>query len=157
MCVSGAQSGVEISRIESLLSDATLPKGMTLGGCHILAEAGLLLIFPEVSAHPEVTETSGESLVWDGRVRFTGERAHLRSLEWVCWGERPVPSHYRSPSLPDFNVRKALPVGISPGGELACVPHLDDSGKILAQDLGTTRLAELFCHRTEVFPGETRL
>lgn len=157
MCISGASTPVQLTRISEVMENRAQAKGLTLGGCFVEGSGDDLLIASEVDKSTQETDISRDSVIWSGRSCLSGPDETLRSCNWVPWGERSVPSRLRNKPLPPFAVRRSLPVGLSSDGEVTLVPHLDENCGIRAKDLGTMRLFRLFRHQTEVFEHETRL
>ena len=149
--VSGREQFVDVARMKAVLDQPDLEKGLTLGGCVLREEEAHILIVPELDqSNVRNADLGRMGQVWDGRVLFKRKSAS----DFTPWGDQSVPQRLRTPQLPSYPVRKALPIIIGSDSRTKHVPHMESIGNERPHDLGPERLMTLLRHPTEFFSRE---
>lgn len=155
ICVSGQTRGADLSKVETLLDRLNAGEGGTLGGCVVALENQHVLITAEQpNDGPGQIVNLDRAFVWAGRILLSGESGSNRTAQWASFSERTVSSHLRALDLPDFAIRRTLPVILSRDGEVEACPHLQADSGYTVSDLGKERACTLVSHVTEFFRKE---
>ena len=157
-CVAGEERLLQASQLELLLQSGAAELGATIGGCYLRREYGRILVSAEPGrAAGALTERLGQDWVWNGRIRLSGENRTDRSPSVRNWGEAEIPARLRELPLPEFAVRRVLPLVADEKGQGFHVPHLEPDVGFRVSDLGPKRFLSLLEHRSEFFLSESRV
>lgn len=143
------------SILEAVLELEGLERGRTLGGCYMKRTADKVLIAAEpIPESDQSIVFAGNTMVWNGRIGFELPEGTGRTLKLAQWGKRGVPAELTGSDLPDYDVRRSLPVLLTGEEHAFRIPHLEKCADLKVYDLAPERFLSLLSFSTDFFAKE---
>ena len=156
-CVSGKPLLPRTDRVMKLLA-MRQPVKTTLHGCFIARDESSWLIAPEpapAQGQEHVRFDEKATSVWQGRSEVIASPDVDTRLGH--WAEKQVPDRLREKDLPEFEIRRVMPVWEDGDGRVMTVPELEESSSIKVNNLGESRFHAFVTGKAEFFTRESRL
>lgn len=155
-CVSGKPLLPRSDRVLKLLA-MQQPVKTTLHGCFIARDESSWLIAPEpapAQGKGRIRLDGGTTSVWEGRSEVIASPDVETRLGH--WAEKQVPDRLRETALPEFEIRRVMPVWEDGDGRVIVVPELEESSSIKVNNLGESRFHAFVTGKAEFFTRESR-